>query len=207
VAGVTAATTAGTGSGNEKYSDKTSQTTWGVDKTVTQSQVSAGKINRQSVSVLVSKSVPASEMSSLKTALAAAAGIITARGDTLSVQQVAFAKPTTPATASSPTQMLGYAKYGLVGLGALVFLFFVSRMLRRRENEAFAGTPTWLRELESPRSLASVEAAQLEAGGGQSTQIMQLRSPVNVAKKQVEDLVEREPDRVAAQVRAWMAED
>ena len=36
---------------------------------------------------------------------------------------------------------------------------------------------------------------------------MQLRSPVNVAKQQVEDLVERDPDRVASQVRAWMAED
>ena len=35
----------------------------------------------------------------------------------------------------------------------------------------------------------------------------QLRPPVNVAKRQVEDLVERDPDRVAQQVRAWMAED
>ena len=38
-------------------------------------------------------------------------------------------------------------------------------------------------------------------------EIAQLRAPVNVAKKQVEDLVQREPDRVAMQVRAWMAED
>jgi flagellar M-ring protein FliF len=101
--------------------------------------------------------------------------------------------------------MLGYAKYGLVGLGALIFLFFVGRQLRKRENESFAGTPTWLRELESPRSLADVEAerAQLD----QPTRVMQLRSPVSVAKQQVEDLVERDPDRVASQVRAWMSED
>jgi flagellar M-ring protein FliF len=84
-----------------------------------------------------------------------------------------------------------------------VFLFFTSRMLRRRETEAFAGQPTWLRELEAPRTLASVEAEQID----QPTRIMQLRAPVNVAKKQVEDLVERDPDRVAAQVRAWMTED
>ena len=36
---------------------------------------------------------------------------------------------------------------------------------------------------------------------------MQLRPHVNTAKRQVEDLVERDPDRVAQQVRAWMAED
>ena len=34
-----------------------------------------------------------------------------------------------------------------------------------------------------------------------------LRSPVNVPKRQVEELVERDPDRVAQQVRAWMSED
>jgi flagellar M-ring protein FliF len=81
-------------------------------------------------------------------------------------------------------------------------------MLRRREREAFAGQPTWLRELESPRTLASLEAAQ--GGGavaGAPTEVMALKSPVNVARRQVEDLVERDPERVAQQVRAWMTEE
>ena len=97
--------------------------------------------------------------------------------------------------------MLGYAKYALVGLGALLFLFFIARLLKRRENESFAGKPTWLRELESPRPLAALEAAESHPTRSLSC------SPVNVAKRQVEDLVERDPDRVAQQVRAWMAED
>jgi flagellar M-ring protein FliF len=82
-------------------------------------------------------------------------------------------------------------------------------MLRRREREAFAGQPTWLRELESPSSLAALERRQ-QAGlspGQDATDVMQLRAPVNVAKRQVEDLVERDPERVAQQVRAWMSED
>ena len=33
------------------------------------------------------------------------------------------------------------------------------------------------------------------------------KAPVNVPKRQVEELVERDPDRVAQQVRAWMSED
>jgi flagellar M-ring protein FliF len=201
VAGV--AGTATTGSGNSKYSNKTSQTNWGVDKTITNSQIASGNVNRQSVSVLIDKSVPASELPSLKAAVAGAVGLNTTRGDTLSIAQIAFAKLPAAAASSGTSSMIGKAKYGVVGLGAVLFLFFISRMLKRRENEAFAGNPTWLRELEAPRSLASVEAQQL----GEPTRIAQLRSPVNVAKQQVEDLVEREPDRVAAQVRAWMSED
>jgi flagellar M-ring protein FliF len=105
--------------------------------------------------------------------------------------------------------MMKYAKYGAAGLGSLIFLVFAGRMLRRREREAFAGQPTWLRELETPRSLASLEAGQQGAAlnGGDPTEVMALKSPVNVARRQVEDLVERDPERVAQQVRAWMTEE
>jgi flagellar biosynthesis/type III secretory pathway M-ring protein FliF/YscJ len=37
--------------------------------------------------------------------------------------------------------------------------------------------------------------------------VIPLQTPVNVARRQVEDLVDRDADRVAQQVRAWMAED
>ena len=105
---------------------------------------------------------------------------------------------------------MNYAKYGAAGLGSLIFLVFAGRMLRKREREYFAGQPTWLRELESPRTLASLE--QRQAGGAtmvgpEPTEVMALRSPVNVARRQVEDLVERDPERVAQQVRAWMTEE
>ncbi len=199
---------AGGASGNSKYLNQTSTTNYGVDKTVSQTVVAPGKLLRQSVSVLVDKSVPASELASIKRAVEAAAGYQAKRGDTISVAQIAFAKlpAAAPAASSSTTKMLGYAKYVLVGLGALLFLFFTSRALRRRENESFAGTPTWLRELEAPRSLAAVEAGALDPLEPQA-KVRQLRSPVPVAKQQIEDLIERDPDRVASQVRAWMNED
>ena len=40
-----------------------------------------------------------------------------------------------------------------------------------------------------------------------TTEVKRLMSPVNVPRRQVEELVERDPDRVAQQVRAWMSED
>ena len=133
-------------------------------------------------------------------AVAGAVGLNAKRGDTLSISQIAFAKPTTTTTtAPTPNKMLGYAKYALVGLGALIFLFFMTRMLKRRERESFAGQPTWLRELETPRPLAALSRGGDDAGRS--------AAPVNVPRRQVEELVERDPDRVAQQVRAWMSED
>ena len=209
VAGTTTPGYAATGgSGASNYKHVIADNTYGVDKTITHSVISPGAINRQSVSVLVDKSVPASELPSLRSAVAAAVGLNAKRGDTLAFGQIAFAKltPTTTPAASSPTAMLKYAKTGAIALGSIIFLFFMRRLLRRREHESLAGQPTWLRELEAPRTLAAFE----HGGIGEldeATRVMQLRPPVNVARQQIEDLVDRDPDRVAQQVRAWMAED
>jgi flagellar M-ring protein FliF len=193
---------AGSSSTNSNYNNKTANTTYGVDKTVTHSVIAPGAVNSQTVSVLVDKTVPAASIPAIKSAVAAAVGLNAKRGDTLSVQQIAFAKPAaTPAPASS-TKMIGYAKYALIGFGALLFLFFMRRSIKRREKEGFTGQPTWLRELETPRPLAA-----LVSGDEPQTEIKRLRAPVNVPKRQVEELVERDPDRVAQQVRAWMSED
>jgi flagellar M-ring protein FliF len=196
-----AGTTSGTGS---NYKNTTSNTTYGVDKTITNSTIAPGAINSQTVSVLVDKSVPASEIPSIRNAVAGAVGLNAKRGDTLSVSQISFAKtPAPPTTAAGASKMMGYAKYAVIGIGALLFLFFMRRNLKRRERETFEGQPTWLRELATPRPLAALASGSDEA----ATEVKRLRSPVNVPKRQVEELVERDPDRVAQQVRAWMSED
>jgi flagellar M-ring protein FliF len=193
-----------TGTGNSKYAHKIDETNFGVDKTVTHSVIAPGGVNSQSVSVLVDKSVPAAELPIIKSAVSNAVGLNTKRGDTIAVNQIAFAPQPKTTTAAKPSPIMGYAKYGVVGLFSLLFLGFVARLLKRRENEAFmSGQPTWLRELESPRPLASLELGEAP----QPTQVMQLQPPVSIAKRQIEDLVERDPDRVAQQVRAWMSED
>ena len=198
-----AGTTSGTGS---NYSNKSTNTTYGVNKTITNSTIAPGTINNQTVSVMVDKSVPASELTAIRNTVAGAVGLNTKRGDTLSVAQISFTKtaaPATTATAGGTSKMMGYAKYGVIGVGALLFLFFMRRNLKRRERETFEGQPTWLRELATPRPLAALASGADEP----ATEVKRLRSPVNVPKRQVEELVERDPDRVAQQVRAWMTED
>ncbi|MGH2856670.1 MAG: flagellar basal-body MS-ring/collar protein FliF [Solirubrobacteraceae bacterium] len=209
IPGYTGGTTTG-GGANSSYNNKTTNTTFGVNKTITHTVVAPGTVTRQSVSVLIASSVPASSIAAIKTAVSNAVGLNAKRGDTLSVGQLAFkGTPTaTPSTATSTSPMMSYAKYGVVGIGSLIFLVLTGRMLRKREREGLSGEPTWLRELESPRSLASLEQRQRSTViAPEPTEIMALRSPVNVARRQVEDLVNRDPERVAQQVRAWMNED
>jgi flagellar M-ring protein FliF len=192
---------AATGNGTSNYNHQITDTTYGIDKTVTHGVIAPGAITSQSVAVLVSQTVPAAQLAAVKAAVASAVGINAKRGDTLTIGQIPFTATTTTPTAT-PMPIMTYAKYGLAGLGSLIFLFFVTRMLRRREREDFAGQPTWLRELSSaPRPLAALGSAE------QDTKIAQLRGPVNIPKRQIADLVERDPDRVAQQVRAWMSED
>jgi flagellar M-ring protein FliF len=192
--------TAGTGS---NYSNTTNATQYGVNKTIAHTVVTPGQLTHQSVSVLVANTVPASELGSIQQAVQTATGFNAKRGDTISVGRISFAKTPVVAASSSPTKMLGDVKYVALGLGALLFLVFTTRALRRRESAGFSGNPTWLRELETPRSLNEIEGEAFE----EPTAVAALRSPINLSKRQVEDLVDRDPERVASQMRMWMTED
>ena len=192
------------GSGRSDYRRNSSDETLGVDKTVTHTRIAPGAINAQQVSVLLDRSVPASAIPQIRAAIASAAGIDARRGDVLSVGQVAFARPPAMPAPSPVATFGGYVKYLFLGLAVLGFLFFVTRQLKRRESETLAGEPTWLSEIAAPRTLRELE--RLEADD-EPTQVRPLRTPEQAARLQVEDLVERDPDRVAQQVRAWMAED
>jgi flagellar M-ring protein FliF len=191
-------------SANSSYADKTANTTYGVDKTITHAVVAPGGLTRQSISVLVSSLLPPTDLTAIKQAVENDVGFSAKRGDQISIGRIPFAKPVTAPPAATPSAMLGYARYGVLAIASLLFLAFSGRKLRRREREPFAGQPTWLRELEAPRSLASLETP---AQPSRPVEIAALRQPVNVAKKQIEELVQRDPERVAQQVRAWMAED
>lgn len=205
--------TAGTGApayaqtgagGDSNYKHDTKDETLGVDKTVTRTKIAPGTVNTQQVSVLLDTSVPAASIPQIEAAVASAAGIDEERGDKLSIGQVKFVDPPKAAAPSPVATFGGYVKYVFLGLGALFFLLFTTRALRKREQETLAGEPTWLREIQSPRTLAELERLEQM---DHPTQVRPLRTPEQPARLQVEDLVTRDPDRVAQQVRAWMAED
>jgi flagellar M-ring protein FliF len=194
------------GGAGSNYKHKTEETVNGVDKQVAETQVAPGAVNKMNVAVLIDASVPPKSVAAIRQAVASTAGITPGRGDKLSVSQVAFAKPPAPAKQPATATALGFAKYIVAGLGLLAFLFFVTRHLRRRENQALLGQPVWLREIESPTSLAELERG-MDAYGDTMALPRARRPEPNPVRAELEELVDREPERVAHQVRAWMNEE
>jgi flagellar M-ring protein FliF len=195
------------GKGSSNYSHTVKNVHNALNKTITTRDVAPGAINKLNVALMVDKSVPPATVAQLQKTIAAAAGVTTSRGDTISATQFAFAKPPVAKTGPVPTNLLGPLKWVGLGLGSLLFLFFVSRGMRRREGENL-GTPSWLSEIEEPVSLAALEARTSPAAGAPDavTQMLPPRVP-DASLHQLDQLMEREPERVAAQVKAWMAED
>jgi flagellar M-ring protein FliF len=194
----------GSGSGNSNYNHTSKKTSWGVDKTIKTQDVAPGAVNKLTVALLIDKSVPPATVASLKSTIAAAAGINATRGDTISATQMAFAKVATPKTGPVPVTMLGPLKWVGLGFAALIFLFFMTRALRRREAESL-GTPAWLKEIEEPITLAKLEQSTV-AHPAAPPPGLPPRVP-DASLHQLDQLMEREPERVAAQVKQWMAAD
>jgi flagellar M-ring protein FliF len=189
---------AGGGSGNNSYDRKSGTTDYGVDKTVSKTEVAPGQVNKMQVALLVDKSVPAAAFTGIQNAVKSAAGVDATRGDVFQAVQVPFAKAETPKAGPVPTSLLGPLKWVGLGLAALLFCFFMARGIRRRESETLA-EPAWLREIEAPVRLAELEA-------GAPTALLPARQP-DASMHKLDQLMDREPERVAAQVRQWLSED
>jgi flagellar M-ring protein FliF len=192
----------GTGSGNSNYKHTVTSTDQAIDKKITSTDVAPGAVNKLNVAMVFDKSVPPATVTSLQKTIGAAAGINTARGDTISATQMAFAKPVTAKTGPVPTTLLGPLKWAGLGLAALIFLIFMTRSLKRREADSL-GTPAWLKEIEEPISLSQLEGHTAELPGAAG---LPPRVP-DASLHQLDQLMEREPERVAAQVKQWMSAD
>ncbi len=196
-------------SGKSNYKHEVTGSSLGVDKTVTHSTEAPGEVESEHVSVLLDHSVPAASVPAIKEAVTNAAGLQPKRGDTISVAQMTFAKSATPAAEGASSGMLGDAKYALIGIASALFLFFTTRALRRREQEGIDNQPPWLRELELPVRLSELER-EIPPRPAADTPTL-VAAAANGAgapiRRQVEQLAESNPDRVAQQLRSWMQED
>jgi flagellar M-ring protein FliF len=192
----------GGAAGNSNYKRASKDVDNAVDKTVTRTQIAPGAIEKQSVSLILDKSVAASDVAELRNAVEAAAGIDAERGDILNVSQVAFAK--TEAVKPSPVGgILGILKYVGLALATLVFLILLSRQLKQRENDQLTGEPVWLREIQAPATLAQLEADTLLRAPTQQHHV-ELYQGDNPAGRERQIVESADSERLAQQVRAWM---
>src|SRR3954451_13817225 len=189
--------------GNSNYQNTKNDTKFGVGKVVTHTRVAPGAVNRLDVALVIDPSVPAATRKQLQQAISSAAGVNRQRGDTITTSVVPFAKqPGATAAAGPAANVIGYAKWAGLGLATLLFLFFMRRALRKREDADLLGEPVWLRSIASPRPVAA-----LAAGGGMGDAPTQVLPPAGSRRHMVEQVVEKEPERVVQALRTWMAEE
>jgi len=202
------AKTGSTSGGDNNYKNTTTDQTNAVDKTITKTTKAPGTVNRMDVAVLLDKSVTLKgpQLASLQSSLASAAGLqLKQRGDTLNITQgLAFAKvPTTAAKAGPiPAAFAGILKGLGIGLGALLFLFFVTRHLRKRERGELIDEPSWLRSLEAAQPKELMPMPDLD-GGATEVSI----ANADPRRQHLDSIIKDEPERVAAHLRSWITED
>jgi flagellar M-ring protein FliF len=205
------AANAATGGGNNNYKNTTTDTQFGVGKTVTKTTKAPGSVNNVQVAVLVDKNakLAPADITALTNTLSSAAGIQKARGDKLTISQVAFAKQPAAAKAAGlpiPPAFAGILKGLGIGIGALLFLFFVTRHLRRREREALADEPSWLKALEAQRP--QLQLPDIPQQHSMSAEMGDVRvATADPRRQQLDTIIHEEPERVAAHLRQWITED
>jgi flagellar M-ring protein FliF len=204
------AASAGASGGTNNYKNATSEVTNGVDKTITKTQKATGAVNRMDVAVMLDKSVnlPAAQMTALKKSLESAAGLqLQGRGDTLNVTTgLSFAAaPKAAAAGPIPAAFSGILKGAGIGLGALLFLFFVTRHLRRRERGELIDEPSWLKSLEAAQPQPELMPMPMFDPAAAATEVSIATS--DPRRQQLENIIHDEPERVAAHLRSWITED
>jgi flagellar M-ring protein FliF len=203
------ASNATSGSGNNNYKDKTEKVTNGAGKTITKTQVAPGSVNKMDVAVMLDKSVKLSnaQMSALKASIGSAAGLdVAGRKDTLNVTSGLSFAPAAAAPKSGPipAAFSGILKGVGIGLGALLFLFFVTRHLRRRERGELIDEPSWLKSLEAARPQPELMPMPDFAKPAAGEVAIATADP---RRQQLDNIIHDEPERVAAHLRQWVTED
>ncbi|HWI70930.1 MAG TPA: flagellar basal-body MS-ring/collar protein FliF [Baekduia sp.] len=206
----TIAANASSSTGTNNYKNTTTDTNFGVDKTITKTTKAPGSVNRMDVAVMLDKSVQlkGGQKTALNNSIGSAAGLqVKQRGDTLNVTEgLSFAKTTSaPKAGPIPAAFSGILKGVGIGLGALLFLFFVTRHLRRRERGELIDEPSWLKSLEAAQPKAELMPMPDFAPAAAATEVK--IATADPRRQQLDNIIHDEPERVAAHLRSWITED
>lgn len=198
----------------DNYQKTSTQQQNAYTKVVEQLKQAPGALTKLSVSVLLDgKSVQQEQVANLTTALSAAAGITPARGDTINVSRIDFdqsmakeakAAASKAESAASMGTYLGYLRV----VGALLLIGAVLFLVRRSMKKAAANRPA-IKVPVDVRALDGASGASRSAavGTGAGPGLLPAGDPRQNASLEAEisDLIDRQPDEVAATIRSWLA--
>lgn len=200
------------GEGGSEYNREDVTRTFAVDKVTEQVKAAPGSVERLSVAVLVDEAagVNTQDIADLVTA---GAGLVPARGDSIEVSAMAFGEPEaldlTGGTSSeepADDMVLTLARIGGVVLLVLIVLLLAYRSARKSSlarypvaiplPNAADETASLLAELDDELERADAAAALEPAEPARHV----------VLQSQIGELIDRQPEDVAAVLRTWLAD-
>lgn len=218
--------TSGTTGGTQRTHEKSN---YEIDRTTTRTVRPPGGVARLSVALLVDHAMEMTTgadgqvvrtakprdpafMQQLSDLASKAAGLDTARGDVLTVQNIAFELPPDVADQPAPTFLQRVSPTAVVGGVLAVALlvggaFTLLRMARggKRAPAAAEVAAQVLPQQQLPRTIEEIEGeieAELDAA---ATRASDRKMPV--LTKRVSGLVQAEPEAAARLVRSWLLEE
>lgn len=208
-AGATTATGTGT-SGSGGYTQTQSNQTCETNQQTINDTQAPGTVKTQSVAVLVNATAlpKGTSLSALEQGVAAAAGISTARGDTLSFNAMPFsdaaakqaAKEAAQATAAAKKQsMMALARPAVVAVVILVALFLLWRSAKKART-------TTTSTVIPPDMLAAAQMRALQAAEmtAQLPAVSMADLSRSVEATDMHRFIDSQPDDVASMLRTWM---
>jgi flagellar M-ring protein FliF len=205
---------------------KTESNTYAVNKVVRHTLQPGGRIRRITAALLVDDAIEVKqadgkrqenrrkrtpeELKQIEDLAKAAIGIDAARGDTLSVQDIAFDQPAaeTPAkpTAMQKVRVTLNDWSSFIRYGALLLLFMLAYMLLLRPIKK--QVLTTFRELPASVSTRKVSVAGVELAAGQDPSSLPPAQQRSLAlKKQLVEKVNSEPAAASKLIQAWIHEE
>ena len=205
--------------GESNYDKESTQRTYAVGKVTEQAESAPGKVERLSVAVILDvEAAGVVDPAEVEQLVAAAAGIDPARGDVVEVSRMAFddtaAKAAEEEFAKLEAAEKSEQRWSLIRTVAVLLvvglvLLHALRILRRDKRtpvdrrllEITAKQQQLAIEAEEAAMLAAQERLQLEAAPVDPAQARRIS-----VQSEIGDLVERQPEEVAALLRGWLAD-
>ena len=182
-----------------------------VTKTV---QSAPGTLVRLSVAVVVNSSVKGVKLQTIKQLVSAAAGLQPSRGDSIQVAFVPFNQSLAKlqaqqlkaaASANSQAALMGEARTGAIVLVVLALLLFAIRRITKTTRVPMA-LPAGYQplELEAGEDDDETMALPAQAALPEMATLTPQSSALQAEVSQLGEMIEREPERIAEMLRAWL---
>jgi flagellar M-ring protein FliF len=182
---------------------------------VTKSVNSApGSLQQLSLAVVVNSSVKGVNTSEIKQLVSAAVGLQPSPGDSIQVAFVPFDQTAAKlaqtqlkeaASAKSKATMMSEARGGLVLLVVLGLLVFSMRRITKTTRVPLALPPGFeALELESGEGYAEDDEMALALTSPRTSHMAEPLGPAQAEVNQIGQMIEREPERIAEMLRAWL---